>query len=494
MKKHEIIFSIIKLPLDFFIIFLVFFLSREIRLITDLIPNIQLPIQTIDDINLLFFALLWAFLYILVLSIHWLYSIKIFNSKIKEFLEIIRYSFYTFIFFSVIAYLWNWVIYDTAIPRLIVIFSFIIWTLWVILERIILNNLQYYLLKKWIIPKRKLLLVNNKGFSKIKDILKDIKKKKIYKIIWYINDEKLSNNEDKINYLWKIKDMYSLFEKKKCDEILYIDSDFNKKELFELWELSRIFWVRYRYITNSFDITKTNTELSLINKIPVLEIQNTPLENWWKVIKRIFDILAWIIWIILLSPFLLIVATLIKLEDPRWPILYKNKRLWEKGLEFTLYKFRYMKWKFCVKDAYWIKEDKDIALKYEKILIKKQNSRNWALYKIKNDPRKTKIWNFIEKYSIDEIPNLFNVILWNMSLVWPRPHQAREVNKYSLEEKRLLTIKPWVTWMAQVNWREKNDFKKEAKLDVFYIENWSFLLDLKIILKTFSVVVKRMKK
>jgi lipopolysaccharide/colanic/teichoic acid biosynthesis glycosyltransferase len=78
-----------------------------------------------------------------------------------------------------------------------------------------------------------------------------------------------------------------------------------------------------------------------------------------------------------------------------------------------------------------------------------------------------------------------------MSLVWPRPHQPREVDKYSLEQKRLLTIKPWITWMAQVNWRDTNDFKKESSLDIFYIENWNMLLDLKIILKTFSVIFKR---
>jgi len=83
-----------------------------------------------------------------------------------------------------------------------------------------------------------------------------------------------------------------LFENKKCDEILYIDSDLNKDELLQLWELSKIFGIRYRYITNSFDITKTNTTLSLINKIPVIEIKNTPLENWGKVIKRLFDICA----------------------------------------------------------------------------------------------------------------------------------------------------------------------------------------------------------
>jgi len=81
-----------------------------------------------------------------------------------------------------------------------------------------------------------------------------------------------------------------------------------------------------------------------------------------------------------------------------------------------------------------------------------------------------------------------------MSLVGPRPHQPREVEKYTLEERRLLTIKPGLTGMAQVNGREENDFKKETLLDIFYIENWSFLLDFKIILKTFSVVIARIKK
>jgi len=78
-----------------------------------------------------------------------------------------------------------------------------------------------------------------------------------------------------------------------------------------------------------------------------------------------------------------------------------------------------------------------------------------------------------------------------MSLVWPRPHQPREVKKYKLEQKRVLTIKPWITWLAQVNWRDKNKFEDEIKLDIFYIENWSFILDLKIILKTIWVVLNR---
>jgi lipopolysaccharide/colanic/teichoic acid biosynthesis glycosyltransferase len=144
-----------------------------------------------------------------------------------------------------------------------------------------------------------------------------------------------------------------------------------------------------------------------------------------------------------------------------------------------------------VKDSYGISKDQDDALKFEEQLIENSSDRTWPLYKIKNDPRKTKIGAFIEKWSIDELPQLMNVIKWEMSLVWPRPHQPREVEKYDFRENRVLTIKPWITGMAQVNWREKNTFEDEVRLDIFYIENWSLLLDLKIILKTISVVFRR---
>lgn len=489
MKKQDIVFAAAKLPLDFVIIFCLFYLSKEIRQINDFVPWVDLPIQTIDDSSLFFFALYWAILYTFIFAIHGLYFIKITSSKISEFLQIIRYSFYWLIFYSFFVYLWKWIIYEVEIPRLIVLFTFIIGTLLIILERVLLNKFEYFLLKKWVLSKRKILLINNKEKNKIEHIIKDIKDAKIYQIIWYSNSEKI--DWLRISYKWSIEKIKNIFENKNCDEVLYIDSDYSKKQLHKLWEYTRIFWIRYRYITNSFDVTKTNTTLSLVNKIPVIEINNTSLDSWWKVFKRIFDLISWIIWVIIFSPLFIVIAILIKIEDPKWPIIYKNKRMWQNSKEFNLYKFRYMKWDYCIKDAYNVNPKKDKALEFEQKLIEKNSTRNWPLYKIKNDPRKTKIWKIIEKYSIDELPQFFNLIIGNMSLVWPRPHQPREVEKYSIDQKRLLTIKPGITWMAQVNGRENNEFKKEAELDIFYIENWNMLLDLKIILKTFNVIFSR---
>lgn len=490
MKKHELIFSVVKIPLDILVIIWSFFLARELRLVTDLIPWVNLPIQTIDTLWLFYYSLIWGLIFLFFLVSHGLYSMSLSSSKLKETLDIIRYTFYSFVFFTVIVYLWKEVIYPKAdIPRLISIFAFTFSTFFIIIERISLNYFQSYLLSKNFLTKKNLIIINNKSHDDIKDILIDISKTGIYNIIWYVNKEKVDLK--KVKYIGWINEIKEIFEKNKCDEILYIDSDFKKQERNKIWELSRIYWVRYRYITNIFDVTQWNTELSLINSIPVIEIKSTPLDNWWRVIKRFCDIILSIFWIIVFLPIMILIAILIKLEDSEGPAIYKNRRVGQNGKIFNLYKFRYIKRKYCIKDSYGVRQEDDEALKYEQKLIEEKSTRNGPLYKIENDPRKTKIWRIIEKYSLDEIPQFFNVFLWNMSLVGPRPHQPREVEKYDTYHKRLLTIKPGITWMAQVNGRESNDFDTEAKLDIFYIENWSFLLDLKIVFKTFYTIISR---
>jgi lipopolysaccharide/colanic/teichoic acid biosynthesis glycosyltransferase len=147
-----------------------------------------------------------------------------------------------------------------------------------------------------------------------------------------------------------------------------------------------------------------------------------------------------------------------------------------------------MKWDQCVTNE---NPDLEKALKLEKDLIAKQSVRKGPLYKIKKDPRKTSVGNFIEKYSIDELPQLFNVLFGSMSMVGPRPHQEREVEKYMEYHRRLLTIKPGISGMAQVSGRSDLDFEKEYKLDLYYIENWSLWLDIQICLKTVGVLFRK---
>lgn len=489
MKKHEIIFSLAKVPLDFIIVFCSFLIAKTLRESSNFLSWLHLPVQVINDASLLKFAFIWSLLYVVVFSIHGLYNLKITSSKIKEFLDIILYSFYWFIFFSVLVYFSKWFFYNTDIPRLIILLSVIFTIIGVIIERIILNKLQNILLNTGFISKRKVILINNKSDDIIKDILDDITEASIYEIIGYINQKEIKNT--KLEYLGRESDIMQIIKKRAIDEILFIDSDFESKELYNIWDFSRIYGMRYRYITNSFDVTKTNTTISLLNKIPVIEIKNTSLDAWWRVIKRCIDIIWSIIGIIFCIPLFLLIWILIKLEDPAGPIIYKNLRVWQNGKKFHLFKFRYLKWEYCIKDSYGVDASKDEALKFEEKLIKERSTRHGPLYKIKDDPRKTHIGKFIEKYSIDELPQLFNVLLGNMSLVWPRPHQPREVEKYEIHQKRVLTIKPGITGLAQVNGRENNTFENEVSLDIFYIENWTFLLDVKIFLKTFAIILHR---
>ncbi len=479
-----------RVPLDFFVMYVAFFIAREIRLITDGIPGVVLPIQTLPSEALVSFWFYGAFLYILLFASHKLYSLQISNSKIWEILDIIRYSMYWFVFYSVGIYLWNGIIYTwEEIPRLIILFSMILWMFWSILIRLILNIFQWFLLRTGVISKRNILIISNVSKKHLEPILLDIQGAKVYNILWYANSEQ--QKEYKIKYFSDIETIESYMSSGNCDEILYIDSDYSKKDLYAIWELSRIYGVRYRYITNNFDVTKTNTTLSLINKTPVIELENTPLENWKRIWKRFFDIIVSVSILIIWLPVYILIALLIKLEDPSWPVIYKNVRIWQNGKLFNCFKFRYLKWEYCIKESYGIKNQDDPAIEFEKNLIEKNNGRSGALYKISKDPRKTRIWKFLEKYSLDEIPQFLNVLLWEMSIIWPRPHQPREVEKYEKYQKRLLTIKPGITGMAQVNGREQNNFEIEAKLDIFYIENWSFLLDMKIMFKTFAIIFSR---
>jgi lipopolysaccharide/colanic/teichoic acid biosynthesis glycosyltransferase len=183
-----------------------------------------------------------------------------------------------------------------------------------------------------------------------------------------------------------------------------------------------------------------------------------------------------------------IFALLVKI-DSHGPVLYRNTRIGKEGKSFKLYKFRSMLLQYCTGDEY----ANETAQEYEKELIKSQNSKSGPIYKIANDPRVTKIGKFIRRWSIDELPQLFNVLGGSMSLVGPRPHQPREVAKYELHHKKLLNIKPGITGMAQISGRSDLTFEEEVKLDTYYIENWSLFLDFSILLRTPGAIIRSRK-
>lgn len=191
----------------------------------------------------------------------------------------------------------------------------------------------------------------------------------------------------------------------------------------------------------------------------------------YRVCKRIFDIIASVIGLIILSPVFLIVAIAIKLDDGG-PVFYDQIRVGRNGKKFKMFKFRSMR----------VNAENEI----EK--LQKHSEVDGAMFKMRNDPRVTRVGKFIRKTSVDEFPQLINVLIGQMSFVGPRPPLPREVKNYTKYDKQRLYVKPGCTGLWQVTARNSVGFQEMVNIDLDYIQNRSIWLDLKIIFKTIKVI------
>lgn len=303
-----------------------------------------------------------------------------------------------------------------------------------------------------------------------------------------------------INYIEKIhyfedvtaeileQDIKPLFDYGKCGEI-YLNCKTENAELEkELSDLAERQKIRFLFSPNGYD----NFDLYKVSPVKInsqyyFEMYHTAISGWSVVLKRIFDLTFSLIFILVFSWLYLLIAILIKV-DSKGSILYFSQRVGPNGRVFNMVKFRRFKAEFCTNET---DPDKQTALEYEQELIKSQgvNADRGALYKIKSDPRMTKIGAFLEKTSLDELPQFFNVIIGNLSLVGPRAHQPREVKKYMPHHHKVLNIKPGITGLAQIKGRSDLHFEDEVKIDTFYVQNWSFYMDIIILLKTPLVII-----
>ncbi len=189
--------------------------------------------------------------------------------------------------------------------------------------------------------------------------------------------------------------------------------------------------------------------------------------------KRGLDLVASAIFLMVFSPLYLLIAVLIRLED-RAPAVFAQTRVGQFGREFTMYKFRSM----CP----------DAEARLQEVLGKNHHKEG-VTFKIKDDPRLTRVGKWLRKFSLDELPQIWNVLKGDMSLVGPRPPLPREVAHYTLADRRRLAVRPGITCLWQISGRSNVDFSGQVKLDVRYIETASFAADLLILMKTVPAVV-----
>ncbi|HEY0758492.1 MAG TPA: sugar transferase [Acidisarcina sp.] len=245
------------------------------------------------------------------------------------------------------------------------------------------------------------------------------------------------------------------------------------EQIIEILEEARELDLDVYVLPGFHDFVTVNAPIEYLGDFPVVSLhrRNSPVIAL--IFKRIFDVVTASTILLLSAPAMLAIAIAVRIDSPG-PIFYASERVGKKGCIFRCYKFRTM-----VQDADKLKAS-----------LASQNERSGILFKMKDDPRVTTVGRWLRKYSLDELPQLFNVFRGEMSLVGPRPPIASEVERYEIEHFRRLEVTPGLTGLWQVQARSDPSFERYIALDTAYVENWSFWLDLKLLVMTAGVVLK----
>jgi exopolysaccharide biosynthesis polyprenyl glycosylphosphotransferase len=278
--------------------------------------------------------------------------------------------------------------------------------------------------------------------------------------------------EDQEFVLGDLKQVASIARQHFVDEIIIAERCATDVVL-NLVGMARQLDIEMLVIPGFYDEITPESPVDYVGNLPVVVLHRRNHRLLSRLLKRAWDIVLSCFLLVLLLPLLVIIAIVIKLDSPG-PVFYVSHRIGKKGRVFPCFKFRTM-----VTNA--------DQLRYK---LASLNERDGLLFKIKNDPRVTVAGQVLRKFSLDELPQLCNVLFGDMSLVGPRPPLASEVGRYELEHFRRLEVLPGITGLWQVRARQDPSFSRYLALDLAYVENWSFWLDLKILIKTAEVVAR----
>jgi exopolysaccharide biosynthesis polyprenyl glycosylphosphotransferase len=257
------------------------------------------------------------------------------------------------------------------------------------------------------------------------------------------------------------------------DEVVFTDVTDGIREVEEAVSLCAEQGVRTTLAADLFSFGMVHSEVSYFEGMPLIHFQTPPGDRWQLAAKRIIDVICSAVGLVVLAPLMALIAVAIKL-DSAGPVLFRQRRVGYHGRVFGMYKFRSM-----VEGADRLQQE-----------LAQLNQMEGPAFKLKHDPRITRVGRFIRKYSLDELPQLWNVLRGEMSLVGPRPPVPDEVSVYERRYRRRLSMRPGLTCTWQVSGRnEIANFETWVKLDLEYIDTWSLWGDLKILLRTIPAVL-----
>ncbi len=446
MKKSQVIFNALLVPVDFGMLLLAGLITYFFR--TEILSSFR---PVLFELNLPFdrYFILVAFTSLFFLgayAISGLYSMNVTRKVTEEFFKIIVASSAGIMGVIIFIFL-RQELFDS---RFLVIGAWIFAIIFVTLGRSFMRFAQ----RHWMLGIEKVLIIGSDEISE--KIRKDIEANPAWGLVVV---GELSGP--------RINEIKMVIGNPGVDQVILADPNYSSNEVSQLVAFCNENHLTFKYVPNLHQILTKNFAFDMFTEIPLIELRRTSLYGWGRIMKRIIDIFSAIVALIILSPVFLIVAFAIKWETDG-PVFVKLKRM-SKNRIIDLYKFRSM-----IRNAERLKH----------MLLRYNEREDGPLFKLKEDPRVTKVGRFIRKTRIDELPQFWNILRGDISLVGPRPHQPSEIDQYLGHHKNVLAIKAGATGLGQISGSSDLPFEKEVALDTFYVENWSLLLDLKIILKT----------
>jgi len=291
-------------------------------------------------------------------------------------------------------------------------------------------------------------------------------------VIGYLDDfQDPAVDTGEVKIIGKVVDFPAIVRREFIDKV-FVTAHNDERTFLRLLEEAQELRVAVRVVPHGFELISGDFAKHNIGFIPILEYSDSQTSH--RLLgKRIFDFTAALIGTIILLPVFFVIALVIELNSPG-PVFYRSRRYGRGGRVFHMYKFRSM-----VSDAEQILDQ-----------VRDQNEVDGPIFKMREDPRVTKVGRFLRKYSLDELPQLLNVLKGQMSLVGPRPLPIEQVQKEDFRQLKRLEVKPGITGLWQIRGRSDISFTRLVKWDVWYINNWSFWLDLNILFQTIPVVIK----
>lgn len=475
-KNSQLIFNALLPFIDFLAIVSAFVLAYVIRVKIDSrpVPN---PIGPELFLKIFVVALpVWIFIFALL----GLYGQSNVRSRLEEWSKVFVGASAGTAFLIMLDFFSHTPIFPS---RAIPIYGYILSFVFIIILRSLVRFMEHFLFRFGFGIHRTLLVGSGPIAEGIYRSLKDTHRTG-YKIVAVLDTHNIKSGRFKS--LRSIKSLNDL-DKVDFDEILQADSALPSDEVLGLINFANNNQITYRFVPNQFGLFATNSRIATIGGQQLIEIQRTPLDGWGRIMKRLFDLLGAVGALIITSPLILGIAIATRTSDDG-PIFYKHRRLSRTGKPLDVYKFRSMYWRYCDgPDRPYKNAAQTLAAMGRKDLVEEFKRHQ----KLTSDPRVMPVGRFLRRTSLDELPQLFNVLKGDMSMVGPRPILDEELSRYGKHSAIFLSLKPGLTGLWQISGRSDIGYDERVKLDIFYVEHWSLLLDVKILVKTVMAVLLR---